>query len=94
MQEILNQAEIAESEGIQGRVNEAAVQVATAVMMALKMQMQDAYQPLLQAQESHRDTVNLLSKSCHSIGILRIGIMNYLTLRWKSQIYLKKRCMN
>ena len=35
MQKILNQAEIAEYEGIQAMVNQAAIRVVTAVIMAL-----------------------------------------------------------
>ena len=60
MQNNLNQGEMSESEGIQAIVNQAAVHVATAVVMVLRSADVGPKQLLQKVWESHKDKVDQL----------------------------------
>ena len=84
MQKILNHAEMVECEGIQAIVNQAAVQMVTAVMMTVSDADVEPNLPLKQACESHRDRlVGPALESPHLVGMPRTGTLKYLTLRYK-----------
>ena len=84
---------MAESEGIQEIVNQAAIQMVTSVIMTLR----DADAgPKLAPTASPRGPQTHWhgrpkEKCLHSVRMARTSILSYLTLRWKSQRFLKQK---